>query len=111
MVVFTVVKEIIKAGIRYGSKYYAYESKAFNTLYRGFPQSKTIGRGVRHGLTGGSVIGSLIADDSPGNGNNGFQKTIQRKFSKTSKPYKTRSRRSVCYPAKYSGKHISDKYR
>ncbi len=92
MVVFTVAKELFKVGIRLATRYYGAESKAFSKLYRGFPQSKQIGRGVRHGLVAGSIAGSFIndADDSPGNG---IQKQIPKQTT-ARKPYKTRYRQT-----------------
>ncbi len=92
----TIIREGFKIGTRYASRYYAVESKAFNKLYTGFPQSRTIGRGVRHGLTAGSTIGSLIAPATPGNEDNGFQKIQQRKRFTSRKPYKTRFRQARC---------------
>ncbi len=105
MVLVPIARELFRQTVKFASRYYRYEGQAFNKLYRGFPQSKTIGRGVRHGLTSGSVIGSLIneAPDSPGNGN---QKTIPSK-STTNQPYQTRRgftarsrarRDRFCYP-------------
>ncbi len=104
-----IISELFKVGIRYGKRYYALESKAFNKLYTGFPQSRTIGRGVRHGLTGGSVIGSVLNE----NGEvpvSGLPKK-SRNGSKARPSYKTRNRftgrnrfrsRNKCYP--YLGK-------
>ncbi len=90
--------KLVGEGVKFGAKifrrYYALEGKAFNKLYTGFPRSRTIGRGVRHGLTVGSVTGSLItndADDSPGNG---IQKTVSKQPITSRKPYQTRDRRS-----------------
>ncbi len=87
--------EVFKQLVKLGSRYYRAEGQAFNKLYRGFPQSRNIGRGVRHGLTVGSTIGSFIsqdADDSPGNG---IQTTIQKTKQPTSREsYQTRSRRT-----------------
>ncbi len=81
MVLGPVVKEAFRIGVKALTRYYRIEGQAFNKLYRGFPQSKTIGRGVRHGLTAGSVAGSLISDsgDSPGNG-------VQTPFTRTKSP-------------------------
>ncbi len=58
-------------------------------------------RGIKHGLAGGQIVGGglslgLNAPDSPGNDGIPFQKKF-RKFSKTSKPYKTRFRQPRCY--------------
>jgi len=66
MVIAVVVKEIV----RFAARYYRFEGKAFSKLYTGFPQSRRIGTGVRHGLTAGSIAGTFInnAEDSPGNG-------------------------------------------
>ncbi len=64
--------------------------------------------GIKHELTLGAAIGSLIsiAPDSPGNE---FQTPIQpRKFPKTYKPYKTRGRQTrrgslrSCRPDEFS---------
>ncbi len=98
MVIGPVITTIGKNIVRYASRYYKIEGQAFNKLYTGFPRSKTIGRGVRHGLTAGSVLGSLISDDNGLNGGNGFQKKIQP-VSPSYTSYKTRNRRPKrCYP-------------
>ncbi len=95
-----IIKQIFGGAVKGFRRYYALEGKAFNRLYTGFPQSKTIGRGVRHGLTAGSVVGSLItdADDSPGNG---FQKIRPTQQFTPRKSYQarggfTRRSRSRC---------------
>ncbi len=100
MVVATIFKEALKIGIKGFRRYYRFEGKAFDRLYTGFYQSKTIGRGVRHGLTVGSTIGSLIAPDSPGREqDNGFPQIQQRKLPQTRKSYKTRRRQPIrCRP-------------
>ncbi len=102
MVLVKIFTEATKIGIRAFRSYYKFEGKAFDRLYTGFRQSKTIGRGVRHGLTAGSTIGSLIAPDSPGRDNdNGFPQQIQqRKLPQTNQPYKTRRRSTIRYSAK-----------
>ncbi len=108
MVIGPVVKELVKFGIRYGRRYYNLESKAFNKLYTGFPRSRTIGRGVRHGLTVGSVTGSLIAPDSPGN-DDALQKRIP--VSNTPRtPYKTRYGQSNRSGSQQSRNRYPDKY-
>ncbi len=99
-IVAPVLSQIVRTGIKALTRYYRLEGKAFNKLYTGFPQSKTIGRGVRHGLTVGSVAGSFInsADDSPGNG-------IQTPFKSkppSRQPYKARYRFSVRNRRRYS---------
>ncbi len=88
MVLVPIAREVFRQAVRSFGRYYNLESKAFNKLYTGFPRSKLIGRGVRHGLTAGSITGTFInkAEDTPGNG-------IQKPFSKqtpTRQPYKTR---------------------
>ncbi len=108
MVLGPIIKEVFRLAVKYGSRYYAAEGKAFNKLYRGFPQSKTIGRGVRHGLTGGSVIGSFITDsgDSPGNG-------VQKTFTKQSPPrksYKARGRYSKRNYCRNPGKRTNNAF-
>ncbi len=95
--------QIIRQVFRLGTRYFKLEGQAFNKLYRGFPQSKTIGRGVRHGLTGGSIAGSLISPQGDEN-NNGLQKKQQStpgKFYKTRRRFstgRTRKLPSICYP-------------
>ncbi len=102
------LREVFKQGTKQLVRYYALEGKAFNRLYTGFPRSRTIGRGVRHGLAVGSVAGSFInqAPDTPGNG---IQAPF-RKRTKTGTSYKTRNRFSGrrrgrnsdrCYPNRY----------
>ncbi len=84
-IITQVGRQIIK-GI---TRYYKLEGKAFNKLYTGFPRSKTIGRGVRHGLTAGSIAGSLISNDEE-QMNGGFQKS--RNGLTSSPSYQARSR-------------------
>ena len=106
MVVGIVIKEVVKQGARILGQYYRIEGKAFNRLYTGFPQSKTIGRGIRHGLTLGSVSGSLINPEDDGiNDIDGIQ--TPRKQPQTRSQYKTynrfqranrRSRKNYCRP-------------
>ncbi len=66
-------------------------------------------RGIKHGLSGGQIIGGglslgLNAEDSPGNN----ASTLQQKNKFTSrKPYKTRRRPTKCYSSRYSGKQRS----
>ncbi len=97
MVLVPIAREILRQGIRSFGRYYNLESKAFNKLYTGFPRSRLVGRGVRHGLTAGSVAGTFInnAEDTPGNG-------VQKPFTKRQpitarKPYQTRGR----FPNRY----------
>ncbi len=77
MVLVPVAREIFRQAVRGFGRYYNLESKAFNKLYTGFPRSRLIGRGVRHGLATGSIAGTFIntADDTPGNG-------VQKPFKK-----------------------------
>ncbi len=98
-------KEAIKQGTKLLRSYYRIEGKAFNRLYTGFPKSRTIGRGVRHGLTVGSVTGSLFTDaeETPGNG---VQTPLRPKAKpQTYKQNKTRfrqpSRRRCRYPNQF----------
>ncbi len=96
MVLTVVAREVIRTGTKLLRSYYNVESKAFSKLYTGFPQSRSIGRGVRHGLTAGSVVGSLInnADDTPGNGSSiPFKKSRNPPRSS----YKARGRQSAGY--------------
>ncbi len=94
MVIGVVAKEVFRQGTKALMRYYRIEGKAFQKLYTGFPKSGVIGRGVRHGLAGGSVVGSLInqAPETPGNG---VQETFKRNGTPPRKSYKTRGRRSV----------------
>ncbi len=91
MVLGVFAKEAFKYGAKAFTRYYRLEGKAFNRLYTGFPQSKTIGRGVRHGLTAGSIAGSLITDAGDTPGNNGIQKKTKYVYPPRSSD-KTRSR-------------------
>ncbi len=88
-----IIIQVAKTGLRLAGKYYAVESKAFSKLYTGFPKSKVIGRGVRHGLVGGSIAGSLIGEGGVETGNGVPTKKLQRRHP-SSKPYQTRSGRS-----------------
>ena len=101
MVIAQIAKEILKLGVRAGSRYYKAEGRAFKSLYKGSSLPRGVGRGARHGLTAGSIAGTFInspADDTPGNG---IQKRIQRKYPPR-KPYQTRrgqtSRSRPCKP-------------
>ncbi len=112
MALVTLLREIFRLGARYGSRYYRLEGQAFNKLYRGFPQSKTIGRGVRHGLTAGSIAGSLIntADDSPGNGS---QIPFTKQQPSANKSYQTRRRypkRDYCRRDQYRDSSRRNRY-
>ncbi len=49
--------------VRSIARYNRYESKIFDSAYRGFPRG--VGRGVRHGYVAGSVGGSLINQQDP----------------------------------------------
>ncbi len=66
MVLQKIVQEIIKRGIRMAP----YEAKIWKGLYGpsgrypGVSNYKYAARGVQHGLTAGSIIGSLIKDGS-----------------------------------------------
>ncbi len=108
--------QVIRTAIRYASKYYRIEGKAFSKLYTGFPQSKTIGRGVRHGLTAGSVAGSLINPEAEEN-MNGLQKKQQftpSKFRQTRRRFSTRRTRklpSICYPRRRRIQRRARKFR
>ncbi len=106
MVVGIIAKELFKTAIKYGTRYYRAEGKAFGKLYTGFPQSKTIGRGVRHGLTVGSLAGTLINDDGTPESTNGISKrfrTPSNKFYKTRRRFTNSSRRrnEYCPPTNY----------
>ncbi len=70
MVIAIVAREIVRQSLKGLARYYRFEGKAFAKLYTGFPRARSIGRGVRHGLTSGSVIGTFInpAEDMTGNG-------------------------------------------
>lgn len=103
MVLSIAFREIVRVGTKAFTRYYRFEGKAFNQLYRGFPQSKTIGRGVRHGLTGGSIVGSLInqngeVEQEYGIPQKGFKSPSYR-FKKTYSRFKygSRSRNKYCY--------------
>lgn len=94
MVLVGLLRPVLREGLRRFSQYYRLEGKAFDKLYSGFPRSRTIGRGVRHGLTVGSVAGSLIndsGDDGLDNGSISFEK---RQRNPPRSTYKTRRRQS-----------------
>ncbi len=113
MVIAKIGIDLVKIGLRSAGKYYNLESKAFSKLYTGFPRSKLVGRGVRHGLTAGSIAGTFInnnADETPGNG---LSTKIPKQIT-SRQPYKTRRRQSTqskrryCFPSEtYSGKRYS----
>ncbi len=63
-------------------------------------------RGVRHGALAGSIIGPLIAPDSPGN-DNAIQTRKPQYPSRT--PYKTRNRQTVRYSSRSSKYYQPDK--
>jgi len=65
--------------------------------------------GVRHGALAGSLIGPLIASDSPGNDNAQIPQT--RKRPQTSKPPKTRYRRTTRSRPECPSDTYSRKYR
>ncbi len=102
------ISEVFRQGVRLAGRYYKIEGKAFEKLYTGFPQSRTIGRGVRHGLVAGQIAGSFInqAPDTPGNGI-----PSSRFKSPTGQPYKTRGRFSVRSRGRYSGKYCVNRKR
>ncbi len=108
--------QIIRQAFKYGTRYFKLEGQAFNKLYRGFPQSRTIGRGVRHGLTGGSIVGSLISPQ-PEENMNGLQKKQQstpRKFRQTRNRFstgRTRKLPSICYPRRRRIQRRARQYR
>jgi len=100
------LREVVKQGTRLARQYYSVEGKAFSKLYQGFPQSRTVGRGIRHGLVAGQLAGSFInqGEDSPGNG---IQAPFSRKQSPPRKSYQARGGRARgsgyrhkqrCYP-------------
>ncbi len=118
MVLGQIVREGFRIGVKAATRYYRVEGKAFNKLYTGFPRSSVIGRGVRHGLTAGSVAGTLITDDDNQLNGGSIQK-FPKKQPKTGKPYKTRYRPTTrfstkCptefYPRKFSGKSNYSRY-
>ncbi len=107
MVVGIFAKELFKVGVKAFTRYYRAEGKAFNRLYSGFPQSRRISAGVRHGLTAGSLIGNIINDDGTPESTNGISKrrfrTPSNRFSKTRRRFQQRTRRKYkyCPPTKY----------
>lgn len=80
---------LLREAVKAFGRYYRLEGRAFDKLYQGFPRSRTIGRGVRHGLTAGSVIGSAL--DTPGNE---LPKKKPRFVNTPRQPYKTRGGRT-----------------
>ncbi len=109
MVVVPIAREIFRQAVRSFGRYYNLESKAFNKLYTGFPRSRLVGRGVRHGLTAGSVAGTFInkAPDTPGND---AQIPFTKRQSVTPrKPYQTRQRRTTSACARCANESKFDK--
>ncbi len=99
---------IAKALIRYSRA----EGKVFNKLY-----GTTRGRGVRHGLAAGGVVGSLISTESPSDDNGSLSKedgNASGKQNKTRSRFKrnTSSRRyNKQYPSKRCRCARNNKYR
>ncbi len=108
MVLVPIAREVFRQAVRGFGRYYNLESKAFNKLYTGFPRSRLIGRGVRHGLTTGSVAGTFINTNAPDSPGNGVQKPWQKQQPITSyKQDKTRFRQPTrCRPrSSYKSKY------
>ncbi len=76
------IPPLIKGGIRAFSKY---ESKVYTGLY-----GRSAGRGVRHGLAAGGVVGSLISNQDDGLNDGKISKTNVRTSS--NKPNQARNR-------------------
>ncbi len=109
MVLVPIAREIFRQAVRGFGRYYNIESKAFNKLYTGFPRSRLIGRGVRHGLAAGSIAGTFINTDAPDTPGNGIQKPF-KKSTPSRSSYKTRRRFPVrCRPWR-SGKPYPSKF-
>ncbi len=106
----------IQAGIKVAQTVYKYRKFIYRTLvaqdraigktwtYGGY--SKWTSAGIRHGAFIGSIVGTLIAPDSPGN-DNGIPQIQPRKLPTTSKSYKTRSRQSVYCRPEYKRRYNS----
>ena len=93
MVLVPIAKELLKVGIKYASRYYRIEGKAFEKLYTGFRPG--VARGIRHGLVAGSVVGETLKNNFSDDTTSGFQKKRSRYSPR--KPYKTRDRYSGRY--------------
>ncbi len=114
MVLVPIAREVIRQAFRGFGRYYNLESKAFNKLYTGFPRARLTGRGVRHGLTAGSIAGTFInnAPDTPGNG---IQKPFKKQRNTTGPAYQTRNRfttrsrprSTVCYPPNHDSRRTN----
>ncbi len=105
MVIAIVAKEVFKFAIKQTARYFATEKRAFNFLYRGFPSG--FGRGVRHGLVGGSVIGNYITNEDLSNMNG---VPVQQPNKARNPPYKTRGRFSRSNGSRYSSRLNGRKY-
>ncbi len=99
-----VVQQIVSTGIRIaaasirGAKIFSkYESKVYTNLYGRAP-----GRGVRHGLAAGGIVGSFINNDNQLDDNGQIQKV---NGPKASKPDKTRGGFRPVNGGKYSAKY------
>ncbi len=83
------ISDAFRIGIRAFTRYNRYESKVFDSAYRGFPRS--VRRGARHGYIGGTIIGSLISQDDVET-ENGFPEIFSPYVEKTNKFKETYSR-------------------
>ncbi len=97
---------VIAAAVRIASTVFKYRKYIYRTLVaqdRAIDKAFKIGGygrqtryGARHGIVAGTVLGSLINNQSPDSPGNGIS-TPFRKRSPPSKSYQTRSRQSVHY--------------
>ncbi len=102
------VGEVFKVGVKAFRSYYRLEGKAFDKLYTGFPRSRTIGRGVRHGLTAGSIVGGTLKNDyADDSADAPFSKS--RNGYPASTPYKARNRFSGRSRRRYSNNCPTDR--
>ncbi len=72
------------------------DKRAWDKLYFGI--RRDINLGIRHGLTGGSIVGTFIDEDGTGTNGGQIQKPSSSKFKKT------RRRQPVCRPSQRSNR-------
>ncbi len=88
------------------ARYNKYESKLFDSAYRGFPRS--VRRGARHGYLAGTISGTLINKDDVGT-NGGFQKP-SNELPSSGQKYKTRSGYKGSHNRRFSKYYRRDNY-
>jgi len=108
MVLVSTIVRIGQVAARAITRYNRYESKLFDSAYRGFPRS--VGRGARHGYIGGTIAGTLLGNDAPDTPGNELQKPFQKSPKYASQTYqqnKTRRRQTGRCNPRYRRQYYS----